>query len=329
MSAQVVRPYDTVLPGAKPLGAEGAEVAILVPCYNEEASVASVVHGFQQALPSAKIYVYDNSSTDRTAEIARDAGAIVRTERRKGKGHVVRRMFADIEADFYIMVDGDATYHAPSAPAMLERMIDEGCDLVNAARVEQSIDAYRPGHRLGNKVLSGIVQLVFGADLKDMLSGYKVMSRRFVKSFPVMSRGFEIETELLVHALELRVPMSEVSTPYAERPEGSSSKLRTFHDGARILRLIVHLVKEERPLPFFSAAAGIMIIASIIFGFGVVREFLATGLVPRLPTALLSTGLMLSGLLALFTGFILDTVVAIRREMKVLRYLSLPGPQSK
>lgn len=323
---QILRPDDTAaLEAVAPSGEP--QIAVLVPCYNEALSIATVVKDFQAALPNAKIYVFDNNSSDGTAEIARAAGAIVRTERRQGKGHVVRRMFADVEADLYLMVDGDATYDGPSAPRLVREMLEGSYDLVNAARVEQSLSAYRPGHRLGNQVLSGLVRMVFGADLKDMLSGYKIMSRRFVKSFPVRSRGFEIETELLVHALEMRVPMAEISTPYMERGEGSTSKLRTFHDGARILRLIVHLIKEERPLQFFGLAAAALIVTSVILGFTVVTEFLSTGLMPRLPTALLATGLMLSGLLAMFTGLILDTVVAIRREGKLLRYLALPGPR--
>lgn len=301
-------------------------IAVLVPCHNEAITVGDVVRRFRRALPDAEIYVYDNNSTDGTAEIARDAGAIVRTETRQGKGNVVRRMFADIDADIYLMVDGDDTYDADVAPRLIEEVLAGPYDIVNVARVAESSEAYRAGHALGNKLLTGLVQQIFGAATTDMLSGYKALSRRYVKSFPTMAKGFEIETELVVHALDLRLPMSEISAPYKERPAGSESKLRTYSDGFRILRLIGFLVKEERPLAFFSIAAAILAIISLLIGTSVLMEFLTTGLVPRLPTAVLATGIMLSALLSLSCGFILDTVTRGRREIKRLVYLQHPPP---
>jgi glycosyltransferase involved in cell wall biosynthesis len=299
-------------------------VAVLVPCYNEAVTIAAVVRDFRRSMPAATVYVYDNNSTDGTAAIAGAAGAVVRRETRQGKGHVVRRMFADIEADIYVMVDGDDTYDAASAPALVKRLREGAFDLVNGARVEMAEAAYRRGHRFGNWLLTGLVTEIFGTASRDMLSGYKALSRRFVKSFPALSTGFEIETELLVHALELGLPTSEVDTPYKERPQGSQSKLRTFHDGARILRLIVRLVKEERPLFFFSMLAISLALISGALALPVIIEFWRTGLVPRLPTAVLSTGLMLTAIIAFFSGMILDTVTRGRREMKRLHYLSLP-----
>jgi glycosyltransferase involved in cell wall biosynthesis len=299
--------------------------AVLVPCYNEAETVATVVRDFRKALPDAVIYVYDNNSTDATAEIALKAGAVVRREKNKGKGNVVRRMFSDIDADIYVMVDGDATYNAAAAPALIEELLSGPHDMVNCARVADSSDAYRAGHVLGNKLLTGLVRFIFGTATTDMLSGYKAFSRRFVKSFPTMSRGFEIETELIVHALELRVPLSEIETVYKERPAGSESKLRTYHDGFRILRLIGFLVKEERPMTFFSIIALLLALLSVSVGASLVVEFLATGLVPRLPTAVLAVGLMLSALLSISCGFILDTVARGRRETKRMAYLAYPA----
>ena len=303
---------------------EQLRLAVLVPCYNEEAAIGAVVRDFRRALPTATVYVYDNNSSDRTREAAREAGAVVRGETLQGKGYVVRRMFADIEADVYILVDGDDTYHAASAPALVRRLLDERLDMVNGARVTEIKAAYRPGHRFGNLLLTSMVARIFGNRIGDMLSGYRVFSRRFVKSFPALSGGFEIETELTVHALELAMPVAEVATPYKDRPEGSVSKLRTFRDGWRILGTIMLLVKEERPLPFFSALFALLAVAAaLLIGPGV-ATYLQTGLVPRFPTAILAMGLMLLGFLSLTCGLILDTVTRGRQELKRLHYLSIP-----
>jgi glycosyltransferase involved in cell wall biosynthesis len=298
-------------------------LAVLVPCHNEASAVAQVVRDFRRNLPTALIYVYDNASTDETSQIARNSGAIVRAEPLLGKGNVVRRMFADIEADIYVMVDGDGTYDAAASPGLVERLLRDGLDMVNCARVPAADGVYRPGHRFGNRILTGLVARVFGERVKDMLSGYRVMSRRFVKSFPALSTGFEIETEITVHALELRAPIAEMAAPYFVRPRGSASKLHTFADGMRILRLIVHLMKEERPLQFFSAIFAMLTAASLALGVPVVLQFLATGLVGRLPTAVLATGLMILAFLNLFCGLVLDTVTRGRREMKRLNYLAI------
>lgn len=300
----------------------GSSIAVLVPCRNEEAAIATVVHDFQHYLPTASVYVYDNGSTDETAQVARDAGARVFGEPMLGKGNVVRRMFADVEADIYVIVDGDGTYDASSAPRLIRYLVTNGLDMVNCARESTDRDAYRAGHQLGNRLLTGLVARVFGNRLSDMLSGYRVLSRRFVKSFPALSTGFEIETELTVHALELRAPVGELSAPYVSRPRGSSSKLRTVRDGLRILSLIIHLVKEERPLQFFTAAFALLAALSLALGIPVVTSFLATGLVGRLPTAVLATGLMILAFLSLFCGLILDTVTRGRRELKRLLYLA-------
>jgi hypothetical protein len=300
----------------------GGKIAVLVPCRNEAAAIATVVHDFQQYLPTATVYVYDNDSSDETAQVARDAGALVYSEPLVGKGNVVRRMFADIEADIYVIVDGDGTYDASSAPRLIQYLVTNGLDMVNCARSSSDLDAYRPGHKLGNRMLTGLVARVFGNRLSDMLSGYRVLSRRFVKSFPALSTGFEIETELTVHALELRAPIAELTAPYVSRPRGSSSKLHTVRDGLRILRLIVHLVKEERPLQFFTVGFGVLASASVALGIPVVTRFLETGLVGRLPTAVLATGLMILAFLSLVCGLILDTVTRGRRELKRLLYLA-------
>ena len=302
-------------------------VAVLIPCYNEEAAVGRVVKDFRAALPDAVIYVYDNNSRDRTALVAAEAGAIVRHESLQGKGNAVRRMFADVEADVYVMVDGDDTYHAASAPALIHRLLSEHLDMVNAARVTQVEAAYRPGHRFGNLMLTSLVSFVFGRRTADMLSGYRVFSRRFVKSFPTLVAGFEIETELTVHALELRMPITEVATPYKDRPPGSVSKLSTFKDGFRILFMIGKLVKEERPLEFFSLAALLLALLSMALAAPIFMTYLETGLVPRLPTAILSMGLMILAFLAIACGLILETVTRGRREMKRMAYLSHPAPQ--
>jgi len=299
-------------------------IAVLVPCYNEEAAVATVVADFRKALPAATIYVYDNNSRDRTVAVAREAGAEVRSETHQGKGHVVRRMFADVDADVYVLVDGDATYDAPSAPAMIEKLISEHLDMVVGLRVDQSVAAYRPGHRTGNWMLTSFLASVFGEAFKDILSGYRVFSRRFVKSFPVLSDGFEIETELSVHALELALPVAEVSTPYFARPEGSFSKLNTWRDGFRILGTILRLYRSEKPLRFFTAIGVFLMLVSIGLAIPLVITYLEEGLVPRLPTAVLSTGLMIVAVLSISSGLVLDTVTRGRREMKLLAYLSQP-----
>ena len=307
-------------------GVLSPRIAVLIPCYNEAQAIERVVRDFAAALPEASIYVYDNNSQDRTREIAAAAGAIVRTETFQGKGNVVRRMFADVEAEVYVLVDGDGTYDAPSARGMVDQLLVESLDMVNGARVPVVAAAFRPGHVFGNRMLTGTVAMIFGDRLKDMLSGYRVMSRRFVKSFPALASGFETETELTVHALELRLPIAEVQTPYRDRPSGSQSKLRTFRDGLRILGTIFFLVKEERPLQFFSGVAAVLCAASLLLGVPVVAEFLRTGLVPRLPTAILATGLMIMAAVSFVAGLILDTVTVGRREMKRLHYLNLQGP---
>jgi glycosyltransferase involved in cell wall biosynthesis len=301
-------------------------IAVLIPCYNEEAAIATVVADFRKALPEADIYVYDNNSHDRTVEIARDAGAIVRSETLQGKGRVVRRMFAEIEADIYILVDGDATYDAPSARAMAARIVTDRLDMVVGARVDQDKAAYRRGHRFGNRILTAFVADVFGKTFTDILSGYRAFSRRFVKSFPALSGGFEIETELTVHALELELPVAEIETPYYARPEGSHSKLNTWRDGVRILSTIVKLYRSERPLGFFSGIGISMAIMSVGFAIPIVITYLREGVVPRLPTAVLSTGLMIIAALAITCGLVLDTVTRGRREIKLLAYLAQRAP---
>jgi glycosyltransferase involved in cell wall biosynthesis len=304
-------------------------VAVLVPCFNEEAAVATVVADFRKALPSARILVYDNNSSDRTAAVAREAGAEVRSERRQGKGHVVRRMFADVDADIYVLVDGDATYDAPSAPRMIDVLVSEHLDMVVGLRVDHSEAAYRRGHRTGNRMLTSFLSQVFGQAFKDILSGYRVFSRRFVKSFPVLSDGFEIETELSVHALELALPVAELETPYYPRPEGSFSKLNTWRDGLRILGTILKLYRSEKPLRFFTAIGIFLALVSIGIAIPIVVTYLETRLVPRLPTAVLSMGLMIVALLSASSGLVLDTVTRGRREMKLLAYLSQPPVNPK
>src|SRR5262245_3498924 len=299
-------------------------IAVLVPCYNEQAAIAQVVGDFRAELPAADIYVYDNNSTDRTVEIARAAGATVRHEGRQGKGHVVRRMFADVDADVYVLVDGDATYDAPSAPAMVEKLVSEHLDMVVGLRVDQSVAAYRPGHRTGNWMLTAFLASVFGQEFKDILSGYRVFSRRFVKSFPVLSDGFEIETELSVHALELALPVAEIATPYYARPEGSFSKLNTWRDGFRILGTILRLYRSEKPLRCFTAIGVFLMLVAIGLAIPIVITYLEQGVVPRLPTAVLSTGLTIIAVLSISSGLVLDTVTRGRREMKLLAYLSQP-----
>ena len=319
-------PDVTQRTAAANIAALAPRIAVLIPCYNEAEAIESVVRDFAAALPMATIYVYDNNSTDDTKACAARAGAIVRTETFQGKGNVVRRMFADIEAEAYVLVDGDGTYDAASAAVMVETLLTNSLDMVNAARVPVSSAAFRPGHVFGNKLLTGTVAAIFGSRLRDMLSGYRVFSRRFVKSFPALATGFETETELTVHALELRLPLAEIQTPYRDRPPGSKSKLNTFRDGFRILRTIVYLVKEERPMQFFSMAALALFALSLALGWPVVTTFIETGLVPRLPTAVLAVGTMILAAVSFVTGLILDTVTLSRREIKRLHYLALQGP---
>ncbi len=316
-------PGQTALPATGDISA-ACDVAVLIPCYNEALTIENVVRGFAKALPHARIYVYDNNSTDNTAQLARAAGATVRHESRQGKGHVVRRMFRDIDAELYVLVDGDDTYDASVAPLMVATALSGPFDLVNGIRVEDPRDAaYRRGHRTGNHMLTWMVMRLFGNRTLDMLSGYKVCSRRFVKSFPVLSSGFEIETELTVHALELDMPVAHVKVPYGGRPQGSSSKLNTFRDGGRILRMIINLAKQERPLFFFSSIGFVLALIATILAVPIVIEFLQTHTVPRFPTAILTSGMMLVAFLAFACGLILDTVSRGRLEAKLLRYLSI------
>lgn len=309
------------------------KVAVLVPCYNEAAAIEAVVADFRRALPDATIHVYDNNSTDDTIDRARAAGAVVGREPRQGKGNVVRRMFADIDADIYVLVDGDDTYDAASAPAMIARLIDEGLDMVNARRASTGAGAYRPGHVWGNALLTGTVRAIFGAGLDDLLSGYRVFSRRYVKSFPALATGFETETELTVHALALRMPMDEIPSPYKHRPEGSQSKLRTYRDGFRILFTILWLAKTERPLATFAVLFAVLAISALALAEPVFVTYAQTGLVPRLPTAVAATGLMILAFLSLVTGLILDAVTRARVELRRLHYLGVPlwrrgGPEA-
>ena len=306
-----------------------ARIAVLVPCYNEAATVVRVVDEFRAALPGAAGYVYDNNSSDGTAEKAAAAGAVVGRETRQGKGNVVRRMFREIDADIYVLVDGDATYDAPSAGRLIAKLREGGNDMVVAARVSQQDAAYRRGHVFGNRMLTGFVAAMFHMTLRDMLSGYRVFSRRFVKSFPILSSGFEIETELTIHALELEMPVAEVETPYYARPDGSESKLSTWGDGMRILLTIVRLYRLERPLAFFTIFGLACAAVAVLLAVPVVVTYFETGLVPRLPTAILSTGLMLTAFLAVACGFILDTVTHGRREVKLLAYLAQRGPNER
>ena len=300
-------------------------IAVLIPCLNEEAGIASVVQDFRAALPQARLFVYDNNSSDRTVEQARRAGAIVRSERRPGKGNVVRRMFADVDADIYVLVDGDGTYEAATAPALIDRLVTDELDMVCGARAATSHDAYRSGHQFGNAMLTGLAAHIFGGHLKDMLTGYRALSRRFVKTFPALSEGFEIETELTIHALELRLPIAELPTPYRERPRGSSSKLRTYRDGARIFATIFHLIKEEKPLQFFSGVFLALAAAAIAIMIPVFITYYQTGLVPRFPTAILATSIVMLAFLSLVCGLVLETVTRGRRETKRILYLMHPA----
>ncbi len=308
--------------------AAGTRIAVLIPCFNEEVAVPRVVAAFRAALPGATVYVYDNNSTDRTREVAAAAGAVVRTETLQGKGNVVRRMFADIQADAYVLVDGDDTYDAAAAPEMVRLLLADRLDMVTAVRVTKADagHAYRRGHRFGNRMLTGMVRRIFGDRITDMLSGYRVFSRRFVKSFPALASGFETETEFTVHALELRLPVGEVRTRYKERPVGSVSKLNTWRDGMRILRTILLLVQRERPLAFFAGAGAAQLALAVILAVPLLATYVETGLVPRFPTAMLATGLAILGALSMVCGLILDTVSRGRLETRVLAYLAIPAP---
>lgn len=301
-------------------------IAVLLPCYNEEAAIGGTVRAFRAALPDATIYVYDNNSRDRTIEVARQAGAVVRTERLQGKGSVVRRMFADVDADVYVMADGDETYEAAAAPRMVEQLLAEQLDMVVGARRDQVEAAYRRGHRFGNRLLTGLLAWLFGRSFTDILSGYRVFSRRFAKSFPVLSQGFEIETEMSIHSLELRMPVAEVVTAYGTRPEGSESKLSTYRDGWRILDTIVTLFRVERPALYYGSIGGLFILLALILAAPLAVTYAETGLVPRFPTAILATGLVILGVLSFLAGLILDTVTRGRREMRRLAYLAYPAP---
>ena len=301
-------------------------VAVVLPCFNEEAAIAETIAGFRAALPGATIYVYDNNSSDRTVAIARDAGAVVRSERQQGKGHVVRRMFADVDADIYVMADGDLTYDPAAAPAMVAMLVDEQLDMVVGTRQHDAAEAYRGGHVLGNRLFTSLLSRLFGRSFSDIFSGYRVFSRRFVKSFPVLSEGFEIETEISVHALELKMPVGEVATAYGARPEGSASKLSTYRDGWRILRTIGTLYRVERPVLFYGSVGALILAVAVVLSIPLVLTYLDTGLVPRVPTAILITGMAIVATLCFFAGLILDTVTRGRREVRRLAYLALPAP---
>ncbi len=302
------------------------DIAILIPCFNEETTIRQVINDFKKALPKARIYVYDNNSNDNTVQVALDAGAIVKHENRQGKGNVVARMFADVEADAYILVDGDATYDSNSIQKMVQALINGPYDMVNAARISQSSEAYRAGHTLGNRLFSYIVRKIFGKSLSDLFSGYRVFSRRFVKSFPCFSKGFEIETDLTIHALSLQIPVIEIQTPYYARLPGSFSKLSTFKDGWRILGVIFNLVRTEKPLLFFFSFSILFLAVSLLLGVPIITEFLKIGSVPRFPSAILAASFGILSFLSLISGFILDGVTISRKETKRLRYLSFPAP---
>ncbi|WP_246444497.1 glycosyltransferase [Sphingomonas sediminicola] len=305
---------------------QSPRIAVLLPCYNEEAAIGATVEGFRKALPGATVYVYDNNSRDGTKEVAAAAGAVVRTETQQGKGHVVRRMFADIEADVYVMADGDLTYDPEAAPEMARMIAADRLDMVVGTRKHDAAEAYRGGHVIGNRIFTRLLSGLFGRSFTDIFSGYRVFSRRFVKSFPVLSEGFEIETEMSVHALELRMPVGEIETRYLARPEGSHSKLSTFRDGWRILKTIVTLYRIERPVLFFGGIGAILVAAALILAVPLVFTYLETGLVPRFPTAILATGMTIVAVLSFFAGLILDTVTRGRREVRRLAYLALPAP---
>jgi len=285
-----------------------------------------VVEDFRKALPDASIYVYDNASTDRTAEVARAAGAIVRDEPRRGKGNVVRRMFADVDADIYVLVDGDGTYDAATAPAMIERLLTDHLDMVIATRHATDEATFRKGHKAGGEGFARLIATFFGRQLTDVFSGYRAMTRRFVKSFPGYSTGFEIETELSIHALSIRIPMAEMPAAFGRRAAGSESKLSTFRDGMRILRIVFVFLKDVRPLLFFASLALIFAIISLVLAVPVIATYLETGLVPRFPTAILATGVMLVAFLFAACALILDSVASMRWEAKRAAYLREPVP---
>ncbi|WP_371808228.1 glycosyltransferase family 2 protein [Ruegeria sp. HKCCA5491] len=302
-------------------------IAIILPCYNEEAAIELTVSEFKEALPDADVYVFDNNSSDATIEVAQRAGATVRSETNQGKGNVVRRMFADVEADVYVMADGDATYDASNVTELIALLWNNNLDMVNGARKHSDDAAYRPGHKFGNRMLTSLVKLFFGRNLEDMLSGYRVFSRRFVKSFPSMSSGFEIETELTVHALQMRLPIDEVQVKYRARPENSVSKLSTYGDGLRILRMIGFLVKEEKPLLFFFSLAGLIFIPSGLVFLSVLLEFLETSQVARFPSLFAALTGFLMSIVCIACALILDTVSRGRREARRLSYLQYEAPK--
>jgi glycosyltransferase involved in cell wall biosynthesis len=306
----------------------GNRVAVILPCYNEAPAIASVVAGFRAALPEAAIYVFDNASTDGTAEAARAAGATVMNVTHRGKGNVVRRMFADVEADIYLMADGDGTYDPRAARQMIDTLLDGGLDMVVGCRTGSGGGEYRFGHKFGNRTLTRTVARIFGDGFTDMLSGYRALSRRYVKSFPALSKGFEIETELTIHALELRAPHGEIATAYGERAAGTASKLSTWGDGSRILGTILRLHMLERPLEFYLTLALVGLFVSLGLGVPVIVEYLQTGLVPRFPTAIAAVGFMLGALVCAAAAVILDGIVTGRREAKRLVYLGIPAPRA-
>ena len=301
----------------------GRRIAVLIPCYNEESTIAAVVGEFYKAIPAATVYVYDNNSSDRTMAVAESAGALVRRQVLQGKGHVVRRMFSDVDADVFVLADGDDTYDASAAPAMIEKLLSENLDMVVGRRVDHEVAAYRTGHRFGNTMLTGAVSRFFGKRFTDILSGYRVFSKRFVKSVPILATGFEIETEITVHALTLQVPIAEIDTIYKSRPAGSASKLHTFRDGARILVTIMRLVRAERPLLFFSTVAIVLLLLAVFLAIPIFITYLEEGIVPRLPTAVLCTGLTLLSFLNWAVGLVLENVTRGRREVRMLAYLNL------
>lgn len=306
------------------MSTDTAQIAVLLPCYNEAVAIGAVVEAFREQLPQARIYVYDNNSSDDTAAVARAAGAIVRNEPQQGKGHVVRRMFADIQADTYVLADGDDTYDAAQAPAMVQQLLEQQLDMVVGTRHDDDSAAYRPGHRIGNRLLTGAIGLLFGRSFSDVLSGYRVFSRRFVKSFPALATGFETETELSVHALELRMPVAEWPTHYRARPDGSASKLNTWRDGIRIAMTILKLFKDGRPLAFFSLASALTSLLALLLALPLISTWLDTGLVPRFPTAILCAALMVVAAVFLVCGLVLDTVTRGRVEMRRMAYLAVP-----
>jgi hypothetical protein len=314
---------ENQLPASEPQSAAQPSVAVVVPCFNEAGTIGSVIAAFRSTLPDARIIVFDNRSSDGTADAARNAGAEVMYEPRPGKGNVVRRMFADIDADVYLMVDGDGTYDAASAPKLVSMIVDQRLDMAIGARANIEQDAHRSGHAVGNRIFNGIYRSLFGADYGDIFSGYRAFSRRFVKSFPALSSGFEIETELAVHASQLKLPSAEIATPYGARPEGSASKLRSVHDGLRILRTFAYLLKETRPAFFFGMLASGLALLSVVLAIPLAETWLATGLVPRLPTAILCTGLILLSGLMMTCGLILDSLARSRVEQKRILYLAV------